>query len=275
MRKSLKITLRIGLILSCFGLIFIGFGLVSGGIDKLQNKEDHFLKKEVKFDNIRSLDLALSIRNIKIETSSDQHFRLTYYKKSGEKISYNVQHQELVLKQKEKFKIHFVMLSDFLNWSHQDEASTVTLAVPKNAQLKNISIDNNVGNVTIKNQHANKITVQQDTGNLTIYNSQLANGKITSNIGNIDIQNSSLSDINIDADTGNISAKNLTVLNLLRIDNNTGNTNVSLSAQSAPKTIVSAKTDVGNADISHQLLQGYSGKNRLSINGGTGNVHIK
>ena len=275
MKKSWKISLRIGLILSCLGLIFIGFGLASGGVNKLYNKEEQPLKKEIKFNNIQSLDLDISTRNIKIEPSQDQHFRLTYYKKSGEKISHSLQHQKLILKQKERFKVHFLMLSDFINWFHQAEVSTVTLAVPKNTQLKNVSIDNNIGNITIKKLHVNKITVQQDTGNFNCYNSQLAKGKITSNIGNIDIQNSFLSDIDIDNDTGNITGKNLTILNQVKIDNNTGNTTVSLSSQSAKTTIVSAKTDIGNVDISHQLLQGYSGKNRLSVNGDTGNVHIK
>ncbi|WP_057490406.1 DUF4097 family beta strand repeat-containing protein [Streptococcus orisasini] len=275
MRKSWKITLRIGLILTCLGLILIGFGLTSGGVNKLQNKEEQPLKKEIKFDNIQSLDLNISIRNIKIKPSQDQHFRLTYYKKSDEKISHSLQHQKLILKQQERFKIHFLMLSDFVNWFHQDEVSTITLAVPKNTELKNVSIDNNTGDVTLKNLHANKITVQQDTGNFNSYNSQLAKGKIVSNVGNINIQNSSLSDIDIDDDTGNITGKNLTILNLVKINNNTGNTTVSLSSQSAKTTIVSAKTDIGNVDISHQLLQGYSGKNRLSVNGDTGNVHIK
>lgn len=48
MRKSLKMTIGIGLILSCFGLILVGIGLSSGGIDKLQVKDDQALKKEVQ-----------------------------------------------------------------------------------------------------------------------------------------------------------------------------------------------------------------------------------
>ncbi|MDB8634204.1 DUF4097 family beta strand repeat-containing protein, partial [Streptococcus mutans] len=108
-----------------------------------------------------------------------------------------------------------------------------------------------------------------------IYNSQIAKGKVSSDVGNIAIQNSSLSDIDVVDHTGDISAENLTVLNLVRMTNNTGNTNVSLSPQSAQATIVSAKTDVGHTDISHQLLQGYSGKNRLAVKGDTGNIQIK
>ena len=45
MRKSLKMTIGIGLILSCFGLILVGIGLSSGGIDKLQVKDDQAPKK--------------------------------------------------------------------------------------------------------------------------------------------------------------------------------------------------------------------------------------
>ncbi|ESS17012.1 hypothetical protein PHG01_01607 [Streptococcus mutans PKUSS-HG01] len=268
-------TIGIGLILSCFGLILVGIGLSSGGIDKLQVKDDQAPKKEVQFDNIQSLDLDLSVRNIKIESSQDQYFKLTYYKKLDEEISHKVQHQKLNLKQKEKFRIHFFVLSDFFNWFHQDDTNNVTLAIPKNVQLKDVSIKNNVGDITIKNQQASKITVQQNTGNLNIYNSQIAKGKVSSDVGNIAIQNSSLSDIDVVDHTGDISAENLTVLNLVRMTNNTGNTNVSLSPQSAQATIVSAKTDVGHTDISHQLLQGYSGKNRLAVKGDTGNIQIK
>lgn len=275
MRKSLKMTIGIGLILSCFGLILVGIGLSSGGIDKLQVKDDQALKKEVQFDNIQSLDLDLSVRNIKIESSQDQYFKLTYYKKLDEEISHKVQHQKLNLKQKEKFRIHFFVLSDFFNWFHQDDTNNVTLAIPKNVQLKDVSIKNNVGDITIKNQQASKITVQQNTGNLNIYNSQIAKGKVSSDVGNIAIQNSSLSDIDVVDHTGDISAENLTVLNLVRMTNNTGNTNVSLSPQSAQATIVSAKTNVGHTNISHQLLQGYSGKNRLAVKGDTGNIQIK
>lgn len=157
----------------------------------------------------------------------------------------------------------------------KDDTNNVTLAIPKNVQLKDVSIKNNIGDITIKNQQASKITVQQNTGNLNIYNSQIAKGKVSSDVGNIAIQNSSLSDIDVVDHTGDISAENLTVLNLVRMTNNTGNTNVSLSPQSAQATIVSAKTDVGHTDISHQLLQGYSGKNRLAVKGDTGNIQIK
>ena len=75
--------------------------------------------------------------------------------------------------------------------------------------------------------------------------------------------------------TGDISAENLTVLNLVRMTNNTGNTNVSPFASKWISNYCLRKTDVGHTDISHQLLQGYSGKNRLAVKGDTGNIQIK
>ncbi|EHJ51581.1 DUF4097 family beta strand repeat-containing protein [Streptococcus macacae] len=275
MKKTLSMFSIIGSVLILSGLLFIYLGLSEGGLKKLQS--DNAQKKEIQFKHLQSFSSDLSIKNIEIKKSTSKQFKLTYYQNKKETIAHRLNKKQLSLYQKSHFGIQLIRLNDLINWFYNNnKTNTVILSVPKNTDLKNISMHSSVGNITIKDQKISKIAVKQNTGNFSMTNTHLAHGKIKLNTGNINATKSHLSNIDLITNTGNIFAQNMTISNAVTIDNNTGNIEVSLSAQSAKTTFISAKSDIGRSQISDKLLQGGSlNKNQLKITADTGNIKVK
>ncbi|MGT2948429.1 DUF4097 family beta strand repeat-containing protein [Streptococcus devriesei] len=278
MKRSFKITVVLGLILSILGTVLLGFGLSSGGLEKLQNDNQAAHKKEIQLDNVQVLDFDFDVKDIKVKSSSDKHFKLTYYEKPKEKIAYRFTKGQLSLKQHLRtgvFHIDLLKLSDFPDWFNEDNKHSVILTVPKNLTLKKVSISNKVGNISIENQLISAINLQGSTNDLSIKNSRLAQGRIASNVGNIYLNNSTLINIKGETNTGNITAKNVTVLDAVRLNNNIGDTRVALSAKSLKNTAVNAKTDIGDTDIADNVSRGSIFKNQLTIKVNTGSVKVE
>ncbi|MGT2924646.1 DUF4097 family beta strand repeat-containing protein [Streptococcus caviae] len=277
MKKSFRITLIVGLILSILGLVLLGFGLSSGGLEKLQSYNEAAQKKEIQLDNVQVLNFDFNFKDIKIKTSADKHFKLTYCEKPKENISYRFTKGRLSLKQNRPsniFTIEFFKLSDLSDWLHRNDSRTVTLTVPENLLLKKVAISNKVGNISIENQTISDVNLQGSTNDLFIKNSKLAKGRIANNVGNIYLNNSTLINIEGKTNTGNIVAENLTVLGAVSLDNNVGDTEIVLSAKSLKDTVVNAKTDIGDLNISDNVLRGGISKNQLSIKVNTGSIKV-
>lgn len=274
MKKLIKISLILGLIISLAGLVFLGIGLSQGSLDRLQKLDNRWQKKKIYLDRPQYLDLNFKAKNIEIKEGSGKRAKVTYYTNRKEKISHTVTSNSLSLNQEVRWHFNLVGVKDLFQWFSSKNPHKVILTIPKNTLLKKVTISNNAGNITFDRLHIAKLDLEQNAGNLTIKNSRLDSGNIDIDVGNTSLTNSRLSAVKVTSDTGNITADNITILNTVKLSNDTGNTDVSLSSRSFKEATVSAKTDTGNTHVSDELLDNYS-KNHLIITGDTGNIKVE
>lgn len=222
MNKFIKIAFS----LIITGIILIGFAtyLNNGNIPRFSANYD---KKNytVSINEIKDLDLNILDSDIVLEenTSSDK-IEIDYYTSIEREIL--ITHTDKKLSIKENKNIFGIDI-DFSIFFKKRE---IKIKVPKSSNINVYSL-NKVGSLTIRDLSIKDLTANNKMGDIYLTNVSALDTDIKLSTGNVKIDNfkSDNNFLKIKSATGDIKLSNLKDFNLLSIDNNTGNIDLSSS----------------------------------------------
>ena len=222
MNKFIKIAFS----LIITGIILIGFAtyLNNGNIPRFSANYD---KKNytVSINEIKDLDLNILDSDIVLEenTSSDK-IEIDYY--TGIEREILITHTDKKLSIKENKNIFGIDI-DFSIFFKKRE---IKIKVPKSSNINVYSL-NKVGSLTIRDLSIKHLTANNKMGDIYLTNVSALDTDIKLSTGDVKIDNfkSDNSFLKIKSATGDIKLSNLKDFNLLSIDNNTGNIDLSSS----------------------------------------------
>ena len=222
MNKFIKIAFS----LIITGIILIGFAtyLNNGNIPRFSANYD---KKNytVSINEIKDLDLNILDSDIVLEenTSSDK-IEIDYY--TGIEREILITHTDKKLSIKENKNIFGIDI-DFSIFFKKRE---IKIKVPKSSNINVYSL-NKVGSLTIRDLSIKHLTANNKMGDIYLTNVSALDTDIKLSTGDVKIDNfkSDNNFLKIKSATGDIKLSNLKDFNLLSIDNNTGNIDLSSS----------------------------------------------
>lgn len=222
MNKFIKIAFS----LIITGIILIGFAtyLNNGNIPRFSANYD---KKNytVSINEIKDLDLNILDSDIVLEenTSSDK-IEIEYY--TGIERETLITHTDKKLSIKENKNIFGIDI-DFSIFFKKRE---IKIKVPKSSNINVYSL-NKVGSLTIRDLSIKHLTANNKMGDIYLTNVSALDTDIKLSTGDVKIDNfkSDNNFLKIKSATGDIKLSNLKDFNLLSIDNNTGNIDLSSS----------------------------------------------
>ena len=222
MNKFIKIAFS----LIITGIILIGFAtyLNNGNIPRFSA---NYEKKNytISADNIKNLDLNILDSDIVLEenTSSDK-IEIEYY--TGIERETLITHTDKKLSIKENKNIFGIDI-DFSIFFKKRE---IKIKVPKSSNINVYSL-NKVGSLTIRDLSIKHLTANNKMGDIYLTNVSALDTDIKLSTGDVKIDNfkSDNNFLKIKSATGDIKLSNLKDFNLLNIDNNTGDIDLSSS----------------------------------------------
>ncbi|TDE68457.1 hypothetical protein E0E02_02730 [Streptococcus sp. KCJ4932] len=301
MKKWTKIVLGIGIGASLAGAGLAGIGLATGGLTKLNQKYE--VKAKIKhhkaslepFDkidiNATAFDVTITKENI------DKPF-ISYSDSKKLPVSYQVTKDgTLAVKQtgswngNHRSSINLISLADLINLAKTGTVTnkhTIIISVPENTDIQSIKTNLKVGDLQVKNIHANYANVELNAGDLDFTNCTFKSGKstlsvgdayfqdsdftnfsLTTNTGDIDIENGKLTDSSINLSIGDFSANAISFEGINNLSNSTGDIDITLADKNLT---VQSSHSMGDSDISSSLIP--STKNILKVDGNTGDITI-
>lgn len=222
MNKFIKIAFS----LIITGIILIGFAtyLNNGNIPRFSANYD---KKNytVSINEIKDLDLNILDSDIVLEenTSSDK-IEIDYYTSIEHEILINHTDKKLSIKENKNI---FGIDIDFSIFFKKRE---IKIKVPKSSNINVYSL-NKVGSLTIRDLSIKHLTANNKMGDIYLTNVSALDTDIKLSTGDVKIDNfkSDNNFLKIKSATGDIKLSNLKDFNLLNIDNNTGDIDLSSS----------------------------------------------
>ena len=222
MNKFIKIAFS----LIITGIILIGFAtyLNNGNIPRFSA---NYEKKNytISADNIKNLDLNILDSDIVLEenTSSDK-IEIEYY--TGIERETLITHTDKKLSIKEN-KNTFGVDIDFSIFSKKQE---IKIKIPTSSSIDVHSL-NKIGNLIIKDLNIKHLTANSKIGNVYLTNVSILDTEIKLSTGDLKIDNfkGENNSLKIKTATGNIKLNNINSINILNIDNNTGDIDLSSS----------------------------------------------
>lgn len=155
---------------------------------------------------------------------------------------------------------------------------SIIITVPEQAQLLDMTFENEVGDVTITGITADSYTTTLSTGSVAIQSSDLERCMLTVDTGSIDISDLSADYCGVSTSTGEINIKDCDVKEYVLI-NDVGDTTLDLSSVSYDYAI-KAKTDVGKVYMdgekkSDDYEMDAVGDYRIEIRKDVGDINIR
>ena len=222
MNKFIKIAFS----LIITGIILIGFAtyLNNGNIPRFSA---NYEKKNytISADNIKNLDLNILDSNISLEeNTSSGNIEIEYY--TGIEREILITHTDKKLSIKEN-KNTFGVDIDFNIFSKKQE---IKIKIPKSSSIDVHSL-NKIGDLIIKDLNIKHLTANSKIGNVYLTNVSILDTEIKLSTGDLKIDNfkGENNSLKINNATGNIKLNNINSINILNIDNNTGDIDLSSS----------------------------------------------
>ena len=142
------------------------------------------------FDNTK---LDISVSDLTITTGDS--YSISYDTNRAVLIpKYEVSHGTLTVTQKSKH-------NNFWGSTH----CAITITVPENTVLNNLTADGSVGDVLFKDIQAQKSTLDFSVGDLDLENCALGDCSIDTSTGDIDVQDCTFGNMGIDTSVGDVS----------------------------------------------------------------------
>ena len=142
------------------------------------------------FDNIK---LDISVSNLTVTTGDS--YSISYDTNRAVLIpKYEVSHGTLTVTQKSKH-------NNFWGSTY----CAITITVPENTVLHNLTADGSVGDVLFQNIQAQKSTLDFSVGDLDLENCALGDCSIDTSTGDIDVQDCTFGNMGIDTSVGDVS----------------------------------------------------------------------
>lgn len=214
-----------------------------------------------EFDKI---DIDTSVMDITINTGNSYH--IEYNCKAYLKPDISVKGKT------------FTLYQPSVKWWGRNNKCSMTLTVPSGAVLDNMDISSDVGDIKIYNTGSENISVDADVGNITLESCVFESSDIEGDVGNVKINSSNLGNSNIETDTGNINIDSCEFKDIDIYDdvgNITLNTNVDLTNYE-----IDLSTDMGSIKYKgekqkkyyHQSASGTSTHYNINIETDIGNI---
>ena len=278
MNKFIKIAFS----LIITGIILIGFAtyLNNGNIPRFSA---NYEKKNytISADDIKNLDLNILDSNISLEeNTSSSNIEIEYYTDIEREILITHTDKKLSIKENKKT---FGVVIDFSIFSKKQE---IKIKIPTSSSIDVHSL-NKIGNLIIKDLNIKHLTANSKIGNVYLTNVSILDTEIKLSTGDLKIDNfkGENNSLKINNATGNIKLNNINSINILNIDNNTGDIdlsssiikNINITNKLGNITLnnfpnestdnISLKTNTG--DIS---LFNLTANNSISLKSTTGNI---
>lgn len=203
-----------------------------------------YSEKKQTVDAFSSMEIALEYADIRVEASETDEYRIAYALPKNQEIECSVSKNKLVIKQAGAYDNGFFKFGDlsfFSLGSFGYESGAVpklpqaVVYVPKKAQLTDVSIKTESGNVVcqdiqagnlaltadygdvkLENVQADEIGMELESGNLDMKQVQGKNCKVQNEYGDITINNIVFSgDMDVKLESGDISCQNARMQDLL------------------------------------------------------------
>lgn len=301
MKKWTKIVLGIGIGASLAGAGLAGIGLATGGLTKLNQKyevKSHIKQSKVTLDQFNKIDINASTFDVVVsKVDIDKPF-ISYSDTKKLPVSYQVTSDgTLTVKQtggwngNHRSSINLFSLADLVNLTKTGTVTnkhTIIISVPENTDIQSIKTNLKVGDLQVKNIHANYANVELNAGDLDFTNCTFKSGKstlsvgdayfqdsdftnfsLTTNTGDIDIENGKLTNSSINLSIGDFSANAISFEGINNLSNSTGDIDITLADKNLT---VQSSHSMGDSDISSSLIP--STKNILKVDGNTGDITI-
>lgn len=222
MNKFIKIAFS----LIITGIILIGFAtyLNNGNIPRFSA---NYEKKNytISADDIKNLDLNILDSNISLEeNTSSSNIEIEYYTDIEREILITHTDKKLSIKENKKT---FGVVIDFSIFSKKQE---IKIKIPKSSSVDVHSL-NRIGDLIIKDLNIKHLTANSKIGNVYLTNVSIFDTEIKLSTGDLKIDNfkGENNSLKINNATGNIKLNNINSINILNIDNNTGDIDLSSS----------------------------------------------
>ena len=148
--------------------------------------------------SFKNIDLDVAFGNVTITNGSS--FNISYNGNNEYQPEYSVSNNTLKVTQKnEKNNIVGIHFSS--------TKCELTITVPSNTTLNNVSSEINAGNLTISGIKGSEITADLDMGNLTLSDCEFKKNNIEVNMGNVEFNQCDYENVSLDVDMGNASIK--------------------------------------------------------------------
>lgn len=157
-------------------------------------EKSEYVEKEQSVDAFSSIEMELEYADIRVEASKTDEYRVVYFLPKKQEIECSVSNDKLVLKEGYSHNgvfgfgdATFFSFGSFGDGALQKTPQAV-IYVPKDAQLANVDIKTESGNVVFQEIQAGNLTLAADYGDVKLENVQA--GKIQMNLesGNLDME---------------------------------------------------------------------------------------
>lgn len=172
------------------------------------------LSDSIAFDGFESIEVDCSVMDFSIEFGDK--YNLQYDCSKGLEPSCHMEDNTLCISQNKR-------KSRFKN----NSKCRVIVTIPTDTKLTKLSINADVGNITLKDLTIENITNESDVGNITCENCTVTDTlSMNADVGNIDNKNCSFNHCEISADVGNVDIDSCTFTDLV-ISADTGDVKLS------------------------------------------------
>lgn len=186
MKKKLTIAIIVGFSSLILGLILVGIGFFTGGVERLTEiSQPEKITKS--YTNLSDIRINFVPQEILVQESSDEQFHITYMK------SKNNLHNALQIKQegenvtltsaRNKFRIQGILqtFGEILSQEY-DTSNILTIKIPKDKTLDKLTIET-FSYISILNSTIDEVDL---SGEVHLENVQLNSGQINGNLVTID-----------------------------------------------------------------------------------------
>lgn len=296
MKKSKKIILTLSAVTLTAGVLFTGIGYMKGGrfgfvfsdgkfisADSMEKEKRPFIMEKKKLDSVKNIDIKiLSYANIQILPSSDNAFYLEY-NLPGEypKPVFSCTDGTLTLTQEDREPIAIV---GFGFHASQNSECSVTLYVPKKAELNSCSLYSDSGNIQASDLTASDFGIGCDYGDVTLknikgkeqldlnlsagqLNADTLSGKtvtIYNDSGNISLDSCTSDDLHLETDYGDIQLDKAAVKNASDMTLDSGTLTIKNSALGTAR-ITNDSGTISLAQVTGKSLEATSEYGDISL----------
>ena len=158
------------------------------------SREDDTGKMEYN-DDLRALNMEISLGNIRVKTGKELRVDYTGDDKYRPDVS---QENGILSVTQPKVQKHF-------NFNIKDIHAEVTVTLPEGYAFENVDIQENLGDIDIRDLTADKLTVADDLGDIDIKDCLIGDIDIAADLGDVDIDGCVFSKLYIEEDLGDVT----------------------------------------------------------------------
>lgn len=263
--KYVAIAFGLYLAITIIGAIVGGVLAISTGIYGIslltQQSDVERIDTENKFDQFTKMNLEISSANLVIKSEGDVYKVETYQIPESTKIENK--NGELIIKDTKKFV--------------PNQESKITIYIPAGTKLEEIELEIGAGTVNIANIQTEKAEFSFGAGNVEIANLISNEAKIECGAGQVNIANSQLMNAKLDTGVGKLVYSGQMMGNS-KINCGIGEVNLQLDGGTEIYSIDVEKgigeIKINGNKVTNKTVTG-NGENRISIDGGIGNINIE